>query len=55
MNKVRITNYTSDTTDTTDVHICVQNDALLMHEAVELVYTKAGIFRSQGARCEVYM
>ena len=32
MNKVLITNYTSDTTDTTYVHICVQNNALLMHE-----------------------
>ena len=32
MNEVLITNYTSDTTDTTDVPIYVQNDALLMHE-----------------------
>ena len=41
MNKVLITNYTSDTTDTTDVHICVQNDALLMHEKTPREVTRS--------------
>ena len=32
MKYLLLINYTSDTTDTTDVPICVHNDACLMHE-----------------------
>ena len=41
MNEVLITNYTSDTTDTTDVPIYVQNDALLMHEKTPREVTRS--------------
>ena len=41
MNKVLITNYTSDTTDITDIPIYVQYDALLMHEKTPREVTRS--------------